>query len=313
MFDLRYHVASLAAVFLALIIGIVVGVGISGRGLVDESERRNLNEQIERLRGRLEAEEARGAEREAATAFVESTYEPVMHNRLLGRRIAVVFIGSVDRPGVAHAIEEALADAGAELTRLRAIDVPIRAEALLSAAGRVPDAGEAFRDGGDLTDLGEALGDELVAGGETPLWDALTQHLVEERSGSSEVPADGVVVAQTAEPASAEAEGEGEGEGEAEEEPEADDTQQFLFGFLVGLADTVPAVGVESSARLESGALDSFGRAGLSTVAGVETAIGRVALAVLLAGGQTGHYGLGPDVDAVLPPVEPVTPPRDGG
>ena len=33
MFDLRYHVASLAAVFLALIIGILVGVGISDRGL----------------------------------------------------------------------------------------------------------------------------------------------------------------------------------------------------------------------------------------------------------------------------------------
>ena len=33
MFDLRYHVASLAAVFLALIIGILVGVGISREGL----------------------------------------------------------------------------------------------------------------------------------------------------------------------------------------------------------------------------------------------------------------------------------------
>ena len=39
MFDLRYHVASLAAVFLALIIGIVVGVGISGKGFVADSER----------------------------------------------------------------------------------------------------------------------------------------------------------------------------------------------------------------------------------------------------------------------------------
>ena len=38
MFDLRYHVASLAAVFLALVIGILLGVGISGRGLVDKSE-----------------------------------------------------------------------------------------------------------------------------------------------------------------------------------------------------------------------------------------------------------------------------------
>ena len=33
MFDLRYHVASLAAVFIALIIGILVGVGLSGSGV----------------------------------------------------------------------------------------------------------------------------------------------------------------------------------------------------------------------------------------------------------------------------------------
>jgi hypothetical protein len=39
LFDFRYHVASLAAVFLALVLGILVGVGISGRGLVDNSER----------------------------------------------------------------------------------------------------------------------------------------------------------------------------------------------------------------------------------------------------------------------------------
>ena len=42
MLDLRYHVASLSAVFLALVVGILVGVGISGRGLVDKSERRNF-------------------------------------------------------------------------------------------------------------------------------------------------------------------------------------------------------------------------------------------------------------------------------
>ena len=44
MFDLRYHVASLAAVFLALIIGIVVGVGISGKGFVSDSERSLFNQ-----------------------------------------------------------------------------------------------------------------------------------------------------------------------------------------------------------------------------------------------------------------------------
>ena len=40
MFDLRYHVASLAAVFVALLIGILVGVGLTGK--VDDAEKNEL-------------------------------------------------------------------------------------------------------------------------------------------------------------------------------------------------------------------------------------------------------------------------------
>ena len=55
MFDLRYHVASLTAVFIALIIGILVGVGISSGGFVKKSERRILNDQIEKVQRELDA------------------------------------------------------------------------------------------------------------------------------------------------------------------------------------------------------------------------------------------------------------------
>ena len=40
VFDLRYHVASLAAVFVALILGIFVGVGLSGKGFVSDTSGR---------------------------------------------------------------------------------------------------------------------------------------------------------------------------------------------------------------------------------------------------------------------------------
>jgi len=46
VFDLRYHVASLTAVFVALVVGILVGVGLSGKGFVNDAERSNLNNQI---------------------------------------------------------------------------------------------------------------------------------------------------------------------------------------------------------------------------------------------------------------------------
>ena len=49
MFDLRYHVASLAAVFVALVIGILVGVAMSGK--VDDAEKHALKSDVNRLRG----------------------------------------------------------------------------------------------------------------------------------------------------------------------------------------------------------------------------------------------------------------------
>src|SRR4029450_3944165 len=96
MFDLRYHVASLAAVFLALIIGIVVGVGISGKGFVQNSEGRLLNEQIADLKSRLDSATKRSTDltrsQRAAEAFVQDAYPALMSGRLTGSRTARVFV-----------------------------------------------------------------------------------------------------------------------------------------------------------------------------------------------------------------------------
>src|SRR5437016_4256158 len=97
VFDLRYHVASLAAVFLALVIGILVGVGISDRGLVDKAQRGLLQQRIDQLQGELsdarKRESELGAEQRAAQAFISDTYPTLMHDRLRGKRIALVFLG----------------------------------------------------------------------------------------------------------------------------------------------------------------------------------------------------------------------------
>src|SRR6186997_1454699 len=119
MFDFRYHVVSLAAVFLALVVGIVVGVGLSGQGIVQQSERENLNNQIADLNARLEQKDTELAQREAAERFVTASYPAVMDNRLAGKRIAVVYVGSPDR--TRGAIEQSITDAGGTLVRLSAL------------------------------------------------------------------------------------------------------------------------------------------------------------------------------------------------
>src|SRR5438874_1629488 len=120
MFDLRYHVASLAAVFFALVIGILVGVALASHGLGD-TERNRLQRQIDVANAKLRTADDRLGEAKqdssADAAFVDSAYDAVMTDRLRGRHVAVLFIGSVDG-GVLKNINRTLTDANAP-TRLR--------------------------------------------------------------------------------------------------------------------------------------------------------------------------------------------------
>jgi hypothetical protein len=291
MFDLRYHVASLAAVFLALIIGILVGVAISDPDLADRAELDLQREQIADLNEQLEAASERADEQQAAADFVEASYSAVMNDRLAGRGIVVVFVGSVDRTLRVN-VESALSDAGAVVLRLRALSVPIREDALeASLRSRSPLAGYVGED--HLADLGRDLGRELVEGGETPLWDALGDELLEERRGPGRREADGIVVVRSA-------------------EPQAGNTARFLRGFYGGLEGSVPVVGAEASTA-DPSAIPVYRRADFSSVDSIDTRLGKVALAVLLAGGREGHYGLKETADAGIPPIAPVEPPPDAG
>src|SRR5204863_6678030 len=100
MFDLRYHVASLAAVFLALVIGILVGVGIADGGYVDKGYRGVLEQRIGKLQSALSDARTHAddlaAQQRATQAFVTDTYPELMANRLRGKSIALGFLGPAD-------------------------------------------------------------------------------------------------------------------------------------------------------------------------------------------------------------------------
>ena len=289
MFDLRYHVASLAAVFLALVIGILVGVGISDRGLVDSAERRLLEQRIAQLEGDLQTARGRAdalaAQQRAAVAFVEETYPALMANRLRGKRIALVFLGPASAQ-VRTALDQALRDANARgWVRVRAMKLPLD---VAQVDGTLVANRRFRRYVGDsrLPALGRALAEELAQGGEAPLWTALAEHIVAERSGSTTSKADGVIVVRTA-------------------GKQYDGTARFLEGFYRGLiAAPVPVVGVEIGA-VERSTVAAFKRNGISSVDDVDQPSGRFAVALLLDGARAGHYGVKPTADdGVLPPLE---------
>src|SRR5207253_5922222 len=115
MFDFRYHVASLAAIFFALVIGILVGVALASHGL-GNTERKRLEEDLRRAESQADVLRTQVAtlmnEGAGDRAFVEGTYKSVMANRLKGKKIAVLFIGSSEKARRTE-ITQALADANA--------------------------------------------------------------------------------------------------------------------------------------------------------------------------------------------------------
>jgi hypothetical protein len=290
VFDLRYHVASLAAVFLMLVVGILIGVGISGRGFVDDAERNNFERQIAGLKKDVDAANANADDferrQQAAENFVESAYPALAAKRLDRKNLAVLVLGPVD-PTVNAVEREVEEDADGRVSRMRALELPLRLEAVEAALSEKPELGGYVGDD-QLGNLGRDLGRELAAGGATPLWDALEPELVEVREGGLREPVDGVVVMRTG-------------------EPQMGESARFLAGLYQGLGSAgVPVVGVEPT-RVEQSAIPAFQRYRLSTVDGVDTPVGALAMLLALADPDAaGDYGVRDTADKILPPIEPL-------
>jgi hypothetical protein len=295
VFDLRYHVASLAAVFLALVLGIFVGVGLSGRGFVSDAERENLQASIDSLRAERDAAlgraETAGRAGDALDEYARTAYPELVAGRLEGKTVGVVFVGSVDQ-NVAGAVRRTVSDAGGRVALIRALRVPLDTEAVDAALLAEPETRELA--GADNRErLGRELARELVATGPNPIFDRLARVLVEEQSGSASVPLDAVVVARSA-------------------APQQGETQDLLGGVYSGLAaSAVPTVGVEKAETTVT-AIPVFHQRGLATVDAVDTAAGQLAVAFVLAGARPGSYGVGETAtDGILPDPPPLPAPRE--
>jgi hypothetical protein len=283
MFDLRYHVASLAAVFVALIVGILVGVGLAGSG-VNKADLVLAQDHLKQARADSETYKQQRDQLQRSAGAFDLAYSALMRNLLVGKRIAVFFVGDVDG-GINQAIEQTLLDAGADpVTRVISLSVPVDAQNLDNALFNKGPQFVKYVGNDKLETLGNALGREFAAGGQTQLWKALGKQLIGERIGNLGERVDGVVVVRTV-------------------KPQEGDTFHFLQGFYAGVASAnMPAIGVEKSSTARAlSAIPVFRDRGLSGVDDIDLTTGRVALALLLAGANSGWYGTARGADAVLP------------
>ncbi|UGS37102.1 copper transporter [Capillimicrobium parvum] len=284
MFDFRYHALSLVAVFLALAVGLLLGVAIGDSGLVSSAQKDIENS----LRGdvrasRAEADDLRG-ELGRHLDYEKQTYPDLVAGRLPGAQIGLLFMGPT-QGGVVDQVREAIEPAGAQLRWVGVLREPPGLQALAEHAK--PTRYIALADNPALLGpFAERIGLALAAGGKL---------VSQERSSlmgsfSGELgQLDGVVVARSSSRPE-----------ESDEQRGTTDTleQGIMRGMFRG---SVPVVGVEHL-DTDPSQVSWYREHGLASVDSIDQVSGQAALVFALAGAD-GAFGLKSSAEALLPRV----------
>jgi Copper transport outer membrane protein, MctB len=293
MFDYRYHALSLAAVLLALAVGVVIGVAIGDSNLVSSaksgivhdlsSEVSGAQHQAGQLRAQLSSEET----------FANDLYPIAVRGLLNGRSIGLVFLGGPSNR-VNGLVRNAVTQAGGNLVTVVAVHEPLDLAGLARGAAGTHYAAL----GADRSRLGTLLvesfgvvvGRQLVSGGQLVARELISRergHLLSAFDGQLGR-LDGLVLVR-AEP-----------NGMLAEEVQA--TAAFESSLIRGAAAAhVPSVGVELSST-EPSQVPWYQMQNISSVDDLDTTAGQAALVYALTGSR-GAYGTRSTADSLLPSV----------
>jgi len=281
VFDFRYHALSLAAVFIALVVGLLLGVAIGDKELVS-SAKNDLRESLRRdvIEASGERDDARARLREQEQ-FIDRSYPILTGGKLRGRRIGLVMLGEDD--DAPKLVGDALEPTGGRLKVVTVVRASVDG-AKIAERARGTRFEALARDDELLADFGRRIGVQIVQGGK--LIGAVREALLRSLSGTFG-DLDGVVVLRTGD--------------KPKDEPAADrldKLQDAIVGGLVGSG--VPVVGIETRQR-EPSQVSWYRERDMSSVDNVDEAAGRAALVFVLAGAD-GSFGRKGGVP-LLPPV----------
>jgi hypothetical protein len=284
LFDFRYHALTLIAVFVALALGLLLGVAIGDRGLVSSAEsdlRGSLRRNV--VGARADAADARNELARRKRIEARDFYPIMVDERLAGTRVGLIGLGGVSDRTV-ELTRDALQNTGGRLVSVSVLAEPLDLRAIQAAAkgtdfGKVDDPDRARA-------LGEQVGEDFTKGGD--LLGKLRPALL--RRGSSSGPLDGlegVVVAR----ASPKLKGK-----------DAELAKAFEDGVMEGLdRQGVNVVGVETE-KTKPSTIPWFEQRRISSVDSIDRLEGRAALVFALAG-EKGSFGVKNTADALLPSV----------
>ncbi|GGM07190.1 copper transporter [Dactylosporangium sucinum] len=305
MINFRYHVVSLAAVFLALAIGLVVGTAAANGPLAE-----NLNDQVNKITDekqqlRDDLEQSR-AELKKNADFATEVAPMLLNGKLTNRNVLLVkFDGSDDdvdaaTEGIANTLETAGAKLTGTLTIKEKFTAATSSDFLLDLAdsSAPPAVSGALPAESNGVDTSAALLAAVLVGksGAAQVEGTRTVLSSYERNGfiglqgDFKTPAEAVIVVAGA-PASGK---------DAKERNAAALTIASRFD----LAGRVVVAGLSANGLVSAVRGDASIAKSVSTVDNAVTAYGQVAAVMAVVerlGGKTGHYGIGDGATSLLP------------
>ncbi|MCX8053798.1 MAG: copper transporter [Armatimonadetes bacterium] len=291
MIDIRYHVYSLAAVFFALAVGVVLGTTFAKSSPPSELERRTIlrYENSMRILKREIEKATEGAARYEALAraseeFCKAILPVLVKGKLEWRNVAIIQTGDYDdlTGSVKHVLELAGANVISitTLNRRFPFDNEERIDSVLAECG-VLTADQAKK---PLQKLYEILAGTVTVGTHSHLLEPLERLGVARFDGSYDRYRRVRLIVLV-------------GGSSSESNNTADTVDSRLIAALNGFGATI--VGCESS-NVASSYVPFWQKAGIATVDNADSAIGQTALVYAL-NGEKANFGIKPTADRLVP------------
>lgn len=281
---MKFYVISIAAIFLALGIGIYIGFILDSQdliveqrqGIVSEIEERFnfLSDENKELRESLELEKTINNNYEY---FIESTYEEIIKNKLSETNVAII---ETNNDYMYSGVGQVLEKAGANVVNVTTLTDKFMDKDLLNKLYNELEL--IAQDENIIKDSTGKLFEAIATGKTTDFVIKLSEKGFIDSVGLMNMPVDYIIIAG----------------GSIEDSSERID---LIDSTIIKMAKnmSIPIIGIE---KLETNYsyIGEYKKLGISTVDNIDNNIGKVSL-VLAMEGRPGHYGLKDTAEKLIP------------
>lgn len=286
----RYHVGSFVVILLALLLGILIGIGLTARPEEFDQRIADLKRQyadtVKAVEAREQEVESLHGELRQSELLAKEAVSALTHNRLSGKRVAIILDHEFGRDPLAGNLRALLQQAGATLTSTTTVTrsfVTLPVTVKEKVAKRLllyPPPGVHFR-----SLIAQSLARDLARGRDPLINDLVAGGLLRSSADSSyRAPVDAVLLV---------------GGLEAPSDAAVERIDVPLIEEFTKLG--VRVVGCEASTAPVS-CMPLYHAKVIPTVDNADSTAGRLAVVLALAGAD-GHFGVKGTADRFLPPI----------